>query len=132
MYFAVAFRSALTLTNIVTDWSLNRYYYIIVSAPPALSPSEFAIFSSCWTLLFIFYLFLTSGTDFTRTDRPIGRFFNPIIALTVDFLSAVFWFACFVAFVPLSQYSDVRGTVVTSVLLALCIWYACPVCLALR
>ncbi|CAD6591488.1 MAG: hypothetical protein ASARMPRED_005411 [Alectoria sarmentosa] len=64
---------------------------------PNLGPPEFVLFASCWTLLFVLYLSLTSATAYTRTERPIGRFFNQKLAFAVDSLSTVFWFAGFIA-----------------------------------
>ena len=112
-------------------FSNSSYYY---GSSPAKAP-EFALFASCWTTLFALYLFLTSATSYTRTDRPIGRFFNQRIVLAVDCLCVVFWFA---GFISLAQFSGSCGdpgscgTVITSIFIALCLWYDCCSTLTLK
>ena len=101
-------------------YGYDDYYY---GEPVGSGPSGFALFASCWTVLFIFYLFLTSTTGYIRTEKPIGRFYNQRIAFAVDCLSAVFWFA---GFISLAQYEDdesVYGVVVAGIFLAFCLWY---------
>ena len=97
----------------------------------SLAAPGFVIFTSCWTLLFVLYLLLTSATAYTRTDRPIGKFFNQKIALAVDSLSAIFWFAGFISLAQFYQDLDpcenvgesACGTAITSVLVGVCAWY---------
>ena len=94
----------------------------------------FVLFTSCWTFAFVLYLMLTSASAHTRTDKPIGRFFSKKIALAIDFLSAVFWFAAFIAFAQSTGVDACRGgpdricgLVVTNVLVGIFAWYeACP------
>ena len=95
-----------------------------------LRASQFVLFASCWTLSFILYLSLTSATDYTRTDRSIGRFYNRKIAFAAEFLSTVFWFAALIAlarFYPMgpcgSEGADVCGPAITSILVAVFSWY---------
>lgn len=90
---------------------------------------EFVIFASCWTLLFILYLSLTSATAYARTERSIGRFYNRKLAFAVDFLSAVFWFAGFIALAllyPMGPCEEtgprVCGPAITSILVGVCTW----------
>ena len=92
--------------------------------------SGFALFASCWTVSFALYLFLTSSTTvYTRSDRPIGRFFNQDLVLAVDCLSAVFWFASFVSLAHFIDAAgrcggyDVCGTIPTSIVIAVFLWY---------
>ena len=128
----------LTFNNTALSGGYNSYSdyydgfgdYYGTSSSATLRTPQFVIFASCWTLLFILYLFLTSATAYTRTDRPIGRFFNRSIAFAVDLLSAVFWFAGFVAlalFCGSGPCNDgpigVCATTITSTLLGVCIWY---------
>ena len=113
------------------SYSYGDYEYGDVGfAPLDADAPQFVIFASCWTLLFILYLFLTSATAYTRTDRPIGRFFNRNIAFAVDFLSAIFWFAGFIALAIFcgsgpceDEAVGLCATVITSTLLGVCIWY---------
>lgn len=100
-------------------------FYTTLGAP------EFVIFASCWTLLFIMYISLTSTTAYTRTDRPLGRFFNRKIVFAVDCLSAIFWFAGFIALALFYQYSPcgyepagVCDTMIISVLVGVGVWYS--------
>ena len=96
--------------------------------------SAFVLFTSCWTFAFVLYLMITSASAHTRTDKPIGRFFSNKIALAVDILSAVFWFAAFVAFAQSISgvvCGDGSGTlcglVVPNIVVGVCAWYeACP------
>ena len=92
--------------------------------------SGFALFASCWTVSFTLYLVLTSATVYTRSDRPIGRFFNQRFVFAVDCLSAVFWFASFISQAHFIQAAgscrrgyDVCGTMTTSILIAVFLWY---------
>ena len=91
--------------------------------------SEFALFASCWTVSFALYLFLTSATVYTRSDRPIGRFFNQNFVFAVDCLSAVFWFASFISLAHFSQAAgpcsgdDICGTMTTSIVIAVFLLY---------
>ena len=121
-------RLVLTL-SLSTDWSEVGYYES--NALPTLGAPKFLLFASCWTLLFVLYLFFTSNTAFTRADRPIGRFFSQKITFAVDFLSVVFWFAGFIA---LANFYSVLGsceeeggaacgTIMTSILVGVCVWY---------
>lgn len=96
-----------------------------------LSAAEFVIFASCWTLFFVIYLSLTSSTDYTRSHRPIGRIFIRKIVFAVDFLSAIFWFAGFVALAlryrsgPCGyDEASVCDTTITSILVGVCLWYS--------
>lgn len=94
----------------------------------SIGAPEFVLFASCWTILFVLYLFLTSNIAYTRTDRPIGRFFNKKISLAVDCLSAIFWFAGCISLAgshPTIDYSedDVYDAVPTSILIAAFLWY---------
>ena len=107
-----------------------EYYGESGSFFATLGTPKFIIFASCWTLLFVLYLSLTSVTAYTRTDRPIGIFFNRKIAFAVDCLSAIFWFAGFIALALFYQFSpcgyqqaSVCDTMITSVLVGVCIWY---------
>lgn len=99
---------------------------------PTLDIPAFVMFVSCWTLLFVLYLFITSDTAFTRTDRPVGRFFNQKIAFATDSLSAIFWFTAFIALAFLYQGlgpfcedegEAACGTVFTNVIVGECVWY---------
>ena len=103
-------------------------YYPEVSS---LWISEFVLFTSCWTLLFVLYLFFTSTSAYTRTDRPIGRFFNQKLVFVFDSLTAVFWFASFVALALHYQAlgschyvgASVCGSILTGVFVGVCTWY---------
>ena len=96
--------------------------------------TAFVLFTSCWTFAFVLYLMLTSVSAHTRTDKPIGRFFSKKIALAVDFLSAIFYFAASVAFAQSIAVDNCRdgpgtlcGLVVTNIVLGFFAWYeACP------
>lgn len=101
----------------------SGYFYSTLGAP------DFVIFASCWTLLFVLYIFLTSTSAYTRTDRPIGRFFNRKIVFAVDSLSAIFWFAGFIGLASFYQHSPcanepagVCDTMITSVLVGVGVW----------
>ena len=91
---------------------------------------EFVIFASCWTLVFVFYVSLTSTSAYTRTDRPMGRFFNRKIVFAVDSLSAIFWFTGFIGLALFYQNSPcgyepagVCDTMIISVLVGVGVWY---------
>ena len=128
------------LNEIVVNGSSYDYEYYIdgyIYGPGSYSNTNtfaFVLFTSCWTFAFVLYLMLTSASDHTRTDKPIGRFFSKKIALAVDFLSAVFWFAAFIAFAQSTGAPACRdgpgalcGLVVTNILVGICAWYkACP------
>lgn len=102
-----------------------------IERSPTLGAPGFLLFASCWTLLFVLYLFITSKKAFTRTDRPIGRYFNQKIAFAVDFLSVIFWFAGFIALATFYQVlgscenegGAACGTVITSIIVGVCVWY---------
>lgn len=96
----------------------------------AIGAPEFLLFTSCWTVLFVLYLFCTSATAYTRADKPIGKFFNQKVAFAVDSLSAVFWFAGFIALAlfyhvlgPCEYEEGACTTVVTSIVVSVCAWY---------
>ena len=99
---------------------------------PNLATSEFVISVSCWTLSFLLYLFITSGAAFKRIDGSVGRFFNQKVAFAADFLSALFWFAAFIALAVFYQALSpdcefgreaACGMVITSVFVGVCVWY---------
>ena len=100
--------------------------------------SGFALFASCWTLSFALYLFLTSATGYTRSDRPTGRFFNQYFVFAVNFLSAVFWFASFISLAHFMQVAGpctgqgVCGTMTASIIFAVFLWYELRLPLILR
>ena len=100
----------------------------IYKSPRNSGAPIFVLFASCWTILFALYLFITSATAYTRTDRPIGRFFNQKIAFSVDCLSVVFWFAGFISLALFSSDEDYEGnssvyaTVTISTLISVCLW----------
>lgn len=90
----------------------------------------FVIFTPCWTFAFVLYLMLTSASAHTRTHKPIGRFFSKKIALAVDFLSAVFWFAGFITFAVSTKAASCEltpnsscGLIVTNIVVGICAWY---------
>ena len=109
------------------DYDYGYYYgpYGYVS----VGPFAYVVFASCWTLSFNFYLFLTSDTaTYTRSERAVGRFFNPSIALTVDCLSAIFWFAGFILLAQISQFylgeeTGMYSLEIISTLIGVGIWY---------
>lgn len=134
-------RSALILNNVaISDQGViyDDSYSAMGSATPA-APA-FAIFASCWTLTFVLYVFFTSTTAYTRTDRPIGKFFNQKMAFAVDALSTVIWFAEFITLARFFQNlgycnfieESYCGTAITSVLVGVCAWYDCCLALTLR
>lgn len=140
MFLFILLCSVLTLKNAAVRWeSIGNEYgfssdgdYYEYGGFATIGAPKFVIFASCWTLLFTLYLFLTSSSGYTCTDRPIGRFFNWKIAFAVDSLSAVFWFAGFVTLAQFYQSGPcdtgaegVCGTVITSVLVGVCMWYDC-------
>lgn len=91
----------------------------------SITATFYTIFASCWTLLFVLYLFITSDTAFTRTDRPVGRFFNHKVALAADFLLALFWFAAIIATAIDGTVVTTLsvGVVVTTLIVGVCAWY---------
>lgn len=113
------------------DIGYDSYYDNYESGScPSLDVPEFVIFSCCWTLGFIIYLSLTSATAHTRNERSIGRFFNQKIAFAFDCLSAIFWFAGFMALAAFYQdgpcgYSGggVCGAMIANVLVGVCLLY---------
>ena len=110
-------------------YSFNNYYDYNSKSFHLEETSGFALFASCWTVSFALYLFLTSATVYTRSDRPIGRFFNQNLVFALDCLSAVFWFASFISLAHFMQAAgpcrghDVCGTMTTSIVLAVFLWY---------
>ena len=132
----------LTLNEIVISGASPDYVYYGYGYENVYGSGQFSnnntlafvLFTSCWTFTFVLYLILTSVSAHTRTDKPIGRFFSEKIALAVDFLSVVFWFAAFIAFAQsigvaaCGDGPDVScGLVVTNIVVAICAWYgACP------
>lgn len=125
------------LPNAAVDWYLSTVdgdyyfydYYDRSGSFPTIGALEFVLFVSCWTTLFVLYLFLTSTIAYTRTPRPVGRFFNERISLAVDCLSAVFWFASCISLArshpPDSDFEEegIDGAVITSIVIAACLWY---------
>ena len=130
----VLFGPSLTLNNAVFsvdgDGSSDYNYYD--ESPPNLRAPIFVLFASCWTILFALYLFITSTTAYTPTDRPVGKFFNQTISFAADCLSVVFWFAGFISLAQFNQAigscsyvgNGVCGTVITSILMGVCLWYS--------
>lgn len=142
MFLAKISCAVLTLNNAAVSWYLsgnaaydtyNSYDGSGNGSYATLSAPEFVIFASCWTLLFVLYLFFTSATAYTRTNKPIGRFFNRKIVVAVDGLCAVFWFAGFIVLALFYQAlgscqslgPGVCGTVITSIFLGVCTLYDC-------
>ena len=114
----------------------NLYYYGYYDdydyKPSIIGASQFALFASCWTLAFTLYLFLTSATDHTPSKKPIGKFFSQKIVYAVDLLSALFWFAGFIALAQVNAPdSCAEGDdgfcdfMITSVVVGVCLWYDC-------
>ena len=117
------------------DYEYYEPWYVYGSGQYSkTNTSAYVLFTSCWTFAFVLYMMLTSASAHTRTDKPIGRFFSKKIALAVDFLSAVFWFAAFVAFaqsIGVAVCGDgpgaLCGLVVTDIVVGVGAWYeACP------
>ena len=110
-------------------YSFRDYYGYGSESSHLEETSGFALFASCWTVSFALYLILTSATVYTRNDRPIGRFFNQSFVLAVDCLSAVFWFASFISRAHFMQAAgpcrghDVCGTMTSSMIIAIFLWY---------
>ena len=103
-----------------SDGSSNSY--------ESLGPLAYVVFASCWTLLFHLYLFLTSDTTYTRSEKSVGRFFNKSFALAVNCLSTIFWFGGFISLARFSEYCNANeeaicGTLITSTLAGVGIWY---------
>ena len=123
--FLDLFRSLLMLNNaaVTPDSDAGEFY------TEKLHRLKFALFASCWTVAFALYLILTSATVYTRSDRPIGRFFNHNFVFAVDGLSAVFWFASFISlahFIQAAGYCsgyNFCGTMTTSTVIAVFLWY---------
>ena len=93
---------------------------------PKANSAAFMLFTSCWTFAFVLYLILTSASAHTRTAKPIGRFFSKRIALAADFLSAVFWFAAFIAFaqsIDIVDCGDGPDASCGLVVVGVCSWY---------
>lgn len=102
------------------------YYDGSGNLPPIGAPA-FILFTSCWTTLFVLYLCVTSNIAYTRTDRPVGRFFNEKISLAVDCLSAIFWFAGCLSLArshpTIYSGEGVYGAVITVIIIAAWLWY---------
>ena len=93
----------------------------------SVDPFAYIAFASCWTLSFNLYLFLTSDTTYTRSEKSVGRFFSTKFALAVHCLSAIFWFAGFIVLTQLSQTCNseeggICGIVITSTLAGVGLW----------
>ena len=136
-FLLIQLRSVLTLNEIALSSGVSYgYTFDDDSFEYGYSGSSgtdaFVLFTSCWTFAFVLYLMLTSASAHTRTDKPIGKFFSKKIALTVDFLSAVFWFSGFIAFAVSTQGAGAScgfgpntscGLIVTTVVVGICAWY---------
>ena len=131
----------LTLNKVVISGNIYDYaeyydeYWYEYGEPSNTNAAAFMLFTSCWTFTFVLYLILTSTSAHTRTEKPIGKFFSKKTALAIDFLSAVFWFAAFIAFAQSTYGVSSRevvpsascGLVVTNIVVGICAWYeACP------
>ena len=125
-------------SNADVFYSFSDYNGYNSGSIPLRGTSGFALFASCWTVSFALYLFLTSATVYTRSDRPIGRFFNQNVVFAVDCLSAVFWFASFISLAHFIQAAgpcrgnDVCATITTSTVFAVFLWYNHCLSLTLR